>query len=107
MALLQAHPHLKGTLVDQPVVVKPVVRPEDLSGRLTVSGGDFFAAVPAGADAYLLKRIIHDWDDAACLRILGTIRDAMAPGARMLIVEQVIPPATLPSPANSSTSTCW
>ena len=98
MAVLRAHPHLKGTLVDQPLVVKPVVAPDDLSGRLAVSGGDFFAAVPAGADAYLLKHIIHDWDDAACLQILAAIREAMAPGARVLIVEQVIPPGNTPFP---------
>lgn len=51
-----------------------------------------------GADAYLLKHIIHDWDDTACLRILKAIRSAMAPGARVLIVEQVIPPGNAPFP---------
>ena len=98
LAVLRAHPRLKGTLVDQPMVVKPVVIPEDLSERLAVSGGDFFTSVPAGADAYLLKHIIHDWDDGACLRILAAIRNAMAPGARVLIVEQVIPPGNTPFP---------
>ncbi len=47
---------------------------------------------------YLLKHIIHDWDDTACLRILKAIRSAMAPGARLLIVEQVIPPGNAPFP---------
>lgn len=92
MEVLRANAHIKGTLYDQPWVVKPVQIPAQLQERMAVSGGDFFAAVPAGADAYLLKHILHDWDDEACLRILGAIRSVMAPGARVLIVEQVIPP---------------
>ncbi len=98
MGLLRTHGHLRGTLYDQPWVVEPVAIPADLEGRLAVSGGDFFAAVPPEADAYLLKHIIHDWDDSACLRILRAIRTAMAPGARVLIVEQVIPPGNDPFP---------
>jgi len=54
--------------------------------------------VPAGAAAYLLKHILHDWGDEACLRILGQIRAVMAPGARVLLVEQVIPPGNAPFP---------
>jgi len=96
--LLAAYPTLRGTVFDQPQVVAPVAVPPELAGRLELQGGDFFAAVPAGADAYLLKHIIHDWGDEACLRILGQIRDAMAPGARVLLVEQVIPPGNAPFP---------
>jgi len=98
MAALRTYDHLRGTLYDQPWVVEPVEIPEELEGRLTLNGGDFFSTVPAGADAYLLKHIIHDWDDTACLRILKAIRSAMAPGARVLIVEQVIPPGNAPFP---------
>jgi len=96
--VLAAYPSLYGTVFDQPQVVAPVVVPPALAGRLSVQGGDFFAAVPAGADAYLLKHIIHDWGDDACLRILEHIRAAMAPGARVLLVEQVIPPGNAPFP---------
>lgn len=96
--LLAAYPTLRGTVLDQPQVVAPVAVPPELAGRLTLQGGDFFAAVPAGADAYLLKHIIHDWGDEACLRILGLIRAAMAAGARVLLVEQVIPPGNAPFP---------
>ena len=96
--VLRQHGHLRGTLFDQPGVVAPVTVPADLVGRLSVQGGDFFAEAPAGADAYLLKHIIHDWGDDACLTILGQIRRAMAPGARVLIVEQVIPPGNDPFP---------
>ncbi|MEB3323099.1 MAG: methyltransferase [Synechococcaceae cyanobacterium] len=98
MAVLQRHPTLRGTLFDQPSVVGPVVVPEALQGRFTVESGDFFASVPAGADAYLMKHILHDWDDDRCLRILGHIRAAMGPAARLLILEQVIPPGNDPSP---------
>jgi hypothetical protein len=96
--VLQAHGQLQGTLYDQPWVVDPVEVPEALRGRLMVRGGDFFTAVPEGADAYLLKHILHDWDDGSCLKILQAIRSAMAPGARVLIVEQVIPPGNDPFP---------
>lgn len=88
-------------------MVASVAVPPELAGRLSIQGGDFFAAVPAGAAAYLLRHILHDWGDEACLRILGQIRAVMAAGARVLLVEQVIPPGNAPSPASCSTSTCW
>jgi hypothetical protein len=96
--VLAAYPGLRGTGFDQPQVVAPVAVPPELTGRLSIQGGDFFTAVPAGADAYLLKHILHDWGDDACLRILGQIRAVMAPGARVLLVEQVIPPGNAPYP---------
>ncbi|MCS5697652.1 acetylserotonin O-methyltransferase [Cyanobium sp. FGCU-52] len=96
--VLTQHGHLRGTLFDQPQVVAPVVVPAALEGRMQVHGGDFFREVPAGADAYLLKHIIHDWNDGACLTILGHIRSAMAPGGRVLLVEQVIPEGNDPFP---------
>jgi hypothetical protein len=98
-ALLHRYPGLRGTLFDQPAVVEPVMVPADLQGRLAVEAGDFFETVPAGADAYLLKHILHDWGDEACLRILDLIRVALAPGGRVLILEQVVPPGNDPSPA--------
>ena len=96
--VLGRHGELRGTLFDQPQVVAPVQVPPELAGRLLVEGGDFFQEVPSGADAYLMKHIIHDWHDAACITILSTIRRAMAPGGRVLLVEQVIPPGNAPFP---------
>jgi len=98
MAVLRANPGLRGVVYDQPHVVAPVTVPSDLDGRLELVGGDFFASAPAGADAYLLKHILHDWHDDACRTILQHIRAAMAPGGRVLILEQVIPPGNDPFP---------
>jgi hypothetical protein len=98
MAVLRANPGLRGTAFDQPHVVAPVTVPADLHDRLELAGGDFFATAPAGADAYLLKHILHDWHDDACRRILSHIRAATAPGGRVLILEQVIPPGNSPFP---------
>lgn len=55
-------------------------------------GCDFSAAVPAGADSYLMARVLHDWDDESALRILGTVRAAMPPGSRLHLVELVLGP---------------
>jgi hypothetical protein len=95
---LRSHPHLRGTLFDQPQVVAPVEVPTELKDRLEVQGGDFFAGVPACGDAYLLKHILHDWGDDACRTILEHIRAVLPPEGRVLIVEQVIPPGNAPFP---------
>jgi hypothetical protein len=60
--------------------------------RYTIEAGDFFASVPAGGDAYVLKDIIHDWDDERAVAILRNCRAAMAPGAKLLLIERVLPP---------------
>jgi hypothetical protein len=93
--ILRRHRRLRGILYDQPQVVAAAaqsgfVTAKEVAARCTVEGGDFFAAVPQGADAYMMKFIIHDWDDERCIRLLGHCRDAMAPGGRVLVVENVI-----------------
>jgi hypothetical protein len=93
--LLATHPGTEhAILFDQPQVVDGVraTRGPTLDGRLQLVGGDFFSAVPAGADAYVMKWILHDWDDAACLQLLGACRRAMTPDSRLLAVELVIDP---------------
>jgi hypothetical protein len=64
--------------------------------RCTTEGGSFFERVPAGADGYLMKYIIHDWNDDQCVRILSLCREAMAPGGRVLVVEHVVPVGNRP-----------
>lgn len=88
--LLLRHPHLKGLLLDSPGVVASAQRLAERRGvaeRLERVGGSFFESVPPGADGYVLKNILHDWDDATSLRILERVRAAMAPGARLLVIE--------------------
>jgi hypothetical protein len=68
-----------------------------LAARCEVVGGDFFESVPTGADAYLLKWIIHDWDDQRSVAILRACRRAMAPGSKLLIVERLLPPGNEPA----------
>lgn len=81
--LLERLPHLEGTVLDLPqVVARAVEHP-----RLTALGGDAFAAVPPGFDAYLLVNVLHDWDDEAAGRLLGRVADAARPGARVIVVE--------------------
>jgi O-methyltransferase domain len=64
-----------------------------LGDRCNVIGGDFFAAVPTGGNAYVLKMILHDWDDAECVRILRVCRQAMVVGAALLVIEQDLGPS--------------
>ena len=91
--LRQAH-NSSGILFDAESVVEgapAVLEPAGVSNRCTVVGGSFFESVPAGGDAYVLKHIIHDWDDEKSVQILRNIRTAMNPGAKVLIVEAVVP----------------
>jgi hypothetical protein len=90
--VLAANPAMRGILFDLPKVVAqagPVLA--GVAERCSVVGGDFFAAVPEGADAYALKFILHDWDDERCVRLLENCRRAMAPGGRVLVMEHVVP----------------
>jgi hypothetical protein len=80
-AILAANPNLRGILFDQPHVVAdagPLLEQAGVADRCEVVGGSFFEAVPEGADAYLLKSIVHDWDDASAIEILRKCRAAMA-----------------------------
>src|SRR5262249_16391541 len=69
----------------------PVLEAAGVWGRCEVEGGDFFESAPAGADAYLLGHILHDWDDARAGLILDNIRRAMPAGAKLLVAEHVLP----------------
>jgi hypothetical protein len=93
-AILAANPSCSGVLFDLPVVVAdaaPVLERAGVAERVEVVGGDFFDAVPAGCDRYVLQAVVHDWDDDACVQILTRCRDALAPGARILVLEQTLP----------------
>jgi hypothetical protein len=73
-----------------------------LADRCEFLSGDFFESVPAGADVYLLKSVIHDWDDERARAILRTCRSAMSPGARLLVLERMLPARMQPIPAHQA-----
>jgi len=72
---------------------------EGVADRCQLVPGDFFAEVPAGADAYLLSRVLHDWTDDDGRRVLATCRSAMGPGSRLLVVEAILPERAADQPA--------
>jgi hypothetical protein len=93
-ASLEANPHLTGVLFDLPTVINGAGRwidSQGLADRCRLVAGDFFESVPAGGDAYLLKWILHDWDDERAAIILANCRRVMNEQARLLIVEVVLP----------------
>jgi orsellinic acid C2-O-methyltransferase len=92
--ILASAPDLRGVLLDQTAVVERArerLESAGLGSRCEFIAGDFFAEVPSGGGAYVLSRVIHNWDDAAAIRILGNCRRAMAPGDTLLLVELVMP----------------
>jgi hypothetical protein len=85
--ILDAHPGCRGILFDQPEVVATGIP----HSRIERIGGSFFNEIPAESDAYLLRNIIHDWDDPDAARILRTVRKAMKVEARIMLIEWLIP----------------
>jgi O-methyltransferase domain/Dimerisation domain len=95
--ILRSYVRLRGVLFDQPQVIGEALKAgfvtsPDVNSRCEVAGGDFFESVPAGADAYLMKYIIHDWDDERCVRLLRNCREAMPANGRVLVVDHVVAP---------------
>lgn len=82
----------RGLVFDREDVVAAIPQAARLDGRIDLEGGSFFDRVPAGADFYLLVRVLHDWSDEDCIRILRTCHAAMSSKARLLIVEQILEP---------------
>jgi hypothetical protein len=69
-------------------LAEPVLQAAGVADRCEVVSGDFFDSVPAGHDAYVLKQIVHDWEDADAVAILRTVRAAMSPGGALLVIER-------------------
>ena len=100
-ALMKIEPALRGVVFDLPNVVasaEKAAAEAGLDDRVAVVGGDFFACVPP-ADLYLLKHILHDWDDEACVAILRNCRRAMKQGGRVAVIEMVLGEIGEPGPA--------
>jgi SAM-dependent methyltransferase len=91
--ILKAYPQMHGVVFDQPHVVSgapPILEAAGVADRCEVIAGDFFGDLPK-ADGYLLKSIIHDWDDYDAVRILQNVRRFIEPNGKLLIVDYVIP----------------
>lgn len=92
-AILNANPRMRGVLFEMPHALegaRKLLGHEGVIDRCEVVGGDFFTEVPEGGDAYVMKRILHDWDDERAIRILQNCHEAMRPGGRILVVDVVI-----------------
>jgi hypothetical protein len=97
--VLKQHPALRGMLYDLPGVAERAranLQAAGLAERCQVIGGSFFESIPAGADAYLMRHIIHDWDDEKATRILRNVHQVLGKDGRLLLVEGVIPPGNEP-----------
>jgi len=99
-AILKANPAARGVLFDLPHVAEGAAArfaAEGVSDRCEIVSGDFFKAVTPGGDAYVMKFIIHDWDDERSVAIMKNIRRAMNDGGRLIVIEQIVPPGNSPS----------
>jgi SAM-dependent methyltransferase len=91
--ILKRHPHLTGVLFDLPAGVQMArARLGNFPPHTEFAAGSFFDSVPPGADAYILKKVVHDWNDEQSVRILRNCRDAMKPHGKVLVAETIIPP---------------
>lgn len=92
--ILRAHPKMRGVLFDLSHATQTagaLLAQCDVAERCEVVTGSFFDSVPSGADVYLLKSILHDWDDVQCAVILANCRHAMGPRSRLLVIERMMP----------------
>lgn len=99
-AILKRHSHVQGILSDLPSVIDSARQEAERHGlthRCQFVGMDFFVSVPAGGDTYILKHVIHDWDDERAVQILRNCHAVMPPSSKMLVIESVIAPGNEPS----------
>lgn len=98
-AILQANPNLEGAVFDAPSVVansRHFLDDAGVGGRCETIGGDFFEAVPAGFDTYMMRWIIHDWNDELSIKIFKNIRQVIPPNGKLLLFEAVVPDSSEP-----------
>src|SRR5262249_54432369 len=86
-------PMMTGTLYDLPEVIKGAAErlSETVRGRMRLLEGDMFDSIPSGADAYIMKRITHDWSDDRCRTILSHCRPGVREGGKLIVVDAVVP----------------
>jgi hypothetical protein len=98
-AILHAYPSMHGILYDQPHVAadaKSRLASAGVADRCETAGGNFFESVPVGGNAYVLKHILHDWDEEDCRRIIKNCRSAITEDGRLLVIEVLNPPGDAP-----------
>jgi hypothetical protein len=94
MALLERHREARGIVFDLPKTAEQaavIIAESSIADRVEARGGNFFEAVPADADLYLLKQVLHDWDDNECIEILSAIRAAIPAHGRLALIEYLLP----------------
>lgn len=101
--VLREYPHLKGILFDLPQVLDSAEIDDDLKERIELIPGSFLETAPGGGDLYVMKHIIHDWADDACLEILKNIRSVIPDHGRLLISDAVLP-GSIPESGNTADS---
>ncbi len=96
--LLPAWPSARGVLFDLPHVIAaaPAAAPAELRDRLDFVAGDFFETMPGGAELYIVKHVLHNWDDDRAVALLQRCRAAMAEGGRVLVIDAVLAPDSRP-----------
>jgi hypothetical protein len=100
-AMLKACPKLKGMITELPEVVGPAkqaIAEDGLSNRCTAVASDFFKSIPAGADGYFMKHILHDWNDEGATCILKNIRAVIPSNGKLILAETVVPRGPVPHP---------
>ena len=97
--VLLRHKRMRGVLFDLPHVASGAAATfarAGITGRVRIESGDFFRELPSGADAIIMKHILHDWDDDSAKRILQACHRALGPRGKVLIVDPVVPPGNVP-----------
>ena len=100
--VLRHRPAIRGVLVERPGMLELAQRylaEQGVADRCELVEGDFFSSVPAGGDVYVLKSVLHDWDDERCIAILQSCRAAMGQAARLAIIELLLPEHMAPGDA--------
>ena len=100
-AILKKTPRLRGVVYDRSEVIETARKSTaaldpEIAARCELVAGDFFESVPSGADACIMKYILHDWEDELCVKILSNCRRALGPKGKVLVVDNVIPPGNEP-----------
>ncbi len=95
-SLLAQHPQATGIVYDLPSVIAdaPRIEDPDIAHRCEFVGGDMFESVPSGGDAYILKRIVHDWSDDEAIQIMRNCRQAISDTGRVLLIEKIRQPGS-------------